>query len=87
MKISVKKYRFYVLSFDGVFDKALITEDFFSSLSIAKVKCLTFFEDNSSSVPVIGCEGNFYYYNFKSKKWFKNLSELELTLLFHWLVC
>lgn len=88
MSRNLYPYDIFVLQYDnGVFYCALVTQERFVSLSVAKVYALSSFGFCNEDVPVIyDSSGNFWYYHSRHRTWYKNLSKQTLQTLFHWLV-
>ena len=87
-KTSIYPFDFFVLQYnDGEFECVQATCDNFSSIAIAKEYALTLFDGSELDVPVVmDSRSILHYYHPKYKTWYKNLKDVQLRIMFPWLV-
>ncbi len=81
-------FEFFVLQHvDGKFFNVLITRDYFVGTNIAKAYILSNPALSRDDVPVImDHKCNFLYYHPHQRVWYKNLTDVQISKIFHWLV-
>lgn len=81
-------FDFFVLQYtDGRFYNVLITQGYYVGVNIAKVHILSAYSFSIDDVPVImDHKGNFLYYHPRQRVWYKNLTEVQMSKIFSWLV-